>query len=646
MATREKTICYSFPMTTTLVADAVMTNLSQITIYVPEANPTFTSVFAEVGFQDAVTATGGTITEHRVGLRLGIASYATITELDDIAHSGEGLAGVIGPIDFTSHFNNNWEIEGAGGSATCDLQVYFDQSTGTTLGMSNVTAIIYITYTYDDTAATQIKTVRIPMEHVNALPTTETQIGTNQIPQLTGVGGFLPEAGVVIRDWFIVAEANETVNNATTDWTLSFRTDTDTTYVCQTQESALGTDRYCRWVYKPTSVPSPTAAHQWKAWSSVSNRAPNICFTLYVTYEFTLAGTSRVLNSLLLPVEIGSPLASTTSALASRFHRTLLIAEPGTINLQQSAFRINYNQTGSTGTFYWRAGAQSYGTYNSVIANTVAGMFCIQKRIDSSSAGGSGVSLARGINTMIIDGYSSSASVDMTNVTGYIILNYESDLSSSGIGAHNHTVLKSIFSWDAAATDLTVLSSRSMPIPETNYYLTSAGFMMTIWQSGSSNSLNLDAQCLSGEGKGGGYYDIYGDAFQGDAERGCTQTWARGRDVFKRFPNDADPERLDIETARNYRMYTSATTSCGVMTMLTYQSMTWTIAGTISGHNASLPSEVSLINADSGELRQKTTLAAGVTAFSFTVNDNTEDYYVSVYQDGTHVGRSAIGQAS
>lgn len=121
MATREKTVCYAFPMSATQSTDAVAYDLSQITIYIPEASPTFTSVFAEIGFQDAITATGGTITEYRASLRLGANAYTTVTETDDLANSGENMAGVYGPVDFTSHFSTNWTST----SMTCDGQLYF-----------------------------------------------------------------------------------------------------------------------------------------------------------------------------------------------------------------------------------------------------------------------------------------------------------------------------------------------------------------------------------------------------------------------------------------------------------------------------------------------------------------------------------------
>lgn len=639
MATREKTVCFAFPMTTALVADAVVTNLEQIVLYIPET-PTFTSVFVEVGFQDAITATGGTITEHRVGLRLGAAAYTTFTELDDFANTGENLAGVFGPVDFTAHFNTNW----TGSSMTCDLQVYFDQTTGTTLGMNNVTAMIYITYTYNDTAPTQIKSVQIPMESLIAgLPTVaDSNFGTNQIPQLVGAGGLLPENGVVIRDWYIVIEGNENTA-AVTDFFLTANIDSGTPTVFLTQEAALASDRFCRWIYRP-SIPSPSSAHNFQLWANVANKCNHVTATLHVTYEFTLAGTTRVLNSILVPIEIASPLGLTTTAEASRFDRQISIQEPGTINLKQSAFRINYNVASTVTSHRWRAGGQAYRAYTS-LGGVVTGMFSVQQRINSGSAQGAGYTINRGYNEITIDGYTTNASAEMTNINGVIILNYESDLSSQGVGSHTHTVRKSLLVWDRLVTDLNRINTRSFSIPETNYWLVSAGFVFTQWVGTSGMAVTFDAEALAGEGKGAGYYDIYADAYVSDAELSCSIIWMRGRDAFKRFPNDADSQRLNIETPRDFRLYTTTGCGNGIYYCVSYHSHTFVAAGTVSGNDPALPTQVSLVRELTGETMQKATLAAGVTAFSFAVNDNTEDYHVSVFQNSTHVGRSAPSKA-
>lgn len=639
MATREKTVVYAFPMTTALVADAVVTNLGQITLYLPENAKAFTSVFVEVGFQDAITATGGTIGEHRVGLRLGAAAYTTFTELDDLVNTGENIAGVIGPIDFTTHFQTNW----AGTNMTCDLQVYFDQTTGTTLGMNNVTAKIYVTYTYDDTSATHVKTVPIMLESlVGALPTAAANFGANQIPQLTGAGGLLPEAGVVIRDYFFVIEGNENNNNTTTDFTISANIDGGATTTFMNQEASLGSDRYCRWIYKP-AVPATGAAHNLQLWASVA-KAHNVAVTLWVTYEFTPATSTRTLNVAWLSVEIASPLGSTTTAEANRFKRTLSIQEPGAITLRQSGFRINYNIPATPTSTRWRAGAQAYRNY-APAPNVVCGMFTLQQRIDAGSAQGAGIVLARGRNDLVIDGYQTQPATESTNITGYVIVLYESDIAAAGVGAHTHPVFKSLLAWDALSNDFVRVNNFAFTIPEANYWLTSYSFKALSWASNASMTIGMDMECLAGEGKGAGYYDIHTDAYVSDAELGCTEMWMRARDAVKRFPSDADSDRVDVETARDYRFYTTVVSQRGIVVMACYHSLTFSAAGAISGNNAALPTDLELIHDATGEIMQRTTLAAGVTAFNFAVNDNTDDYYVSAYQDGTHVGRSALAKA-
>lgn len=640
MTIRQKTVCFSAAMYTSLMTDNTLTNLSQFSIYIPESSPTFLSVFVEIGFQDVVTATGGSIASHQCALRLGAAAYSNQTKSNAILNTGENIAGVMGPWDFTSYFTTNW----SGTSMTCDIQTLFDQSTGTTLGMLNVTAMVYVTYQYDDSAATQIKTVRIPLESLaGALTTTaNSNLGSNQIPQLTGAGGLLPEAGVTIRDYFFVIEGNESNNNTTTDFTISVNIDSGTATPFGTQEAGLGSDRFCRWIHKMTTPPSTTSAHNFQIWSSVANKCNHVTVTLYVTYQFTLSGTSRVLNSILLPIEIGSPAGLTGSTSASRFIRSISIQEPGTISLKQSGFRINYNTNSTVTQHNWRAGSQGYRSYTP-LANTVAGMFCVQQRIDSGSAQGAGITVARGMNTFTLDGYTTNASTKMSNVSGCIILNYESDLAPEGIGAHANTVLRVLNPWTPATSDYTRISSFSFPIPEANYWLLSVGFMLNQWQSAAANAITFDTQVLSGEGKGAGWEDIYTDAYIGDAELANSHVWMRGRDVFKRFPSDADPDRLDIETARDFRTYTPAVIANGMLALITYHNRTWTVAGSISGHDPSKTTTLRLIEQSSGELRQTTTLSAGTTSFSFTVNDNTQNYCVDAYQDSTHVGRSNWG---
>jgi hypothetical protein len=644
MAIRTKTVVFATPSLGTTGGDNVQIALDQITIHIPEANPVFRSVFVETAFRDAISATGGTITSHGTSLRLGAGLAETITETDDITNTGENIGGVLGPWDFTAYFLANW----SGTSMTCNVQVVFDQTTGTGLGMRNVSAMIFVTYDYDDAAATQVKTVRLPMESLTgALPTTMSNFGSNQIPQLTGVGGILPEAGVTIRDWFVVLEGNNSASGSTTDWQLFVQVDGALPSSFGVNEMGLASDVFDRWIYKPivdhAAIPDPSAQHQFQARGSQA-RANHLTATLYVTYEFTLAGTSRILNSVFMPIEVASPLGAATAAEASRFARQFLITEPGTITLRQSGFRINYNLAASAPNS-WRAGGQAYRLYTSN-ANVVAGMFSTQQRIDAGSAQGAGISLARGFNDVTIDGFTSSTINQMTNLNGYLLINYESDVPAQGIGSAVHTVLVDLLDWNAGLTDRNRINNWEPPFFHDNYWIVASGFCFIKWVQSASMAVTFDVECAAGESKGGGYLAIYGDAYQSDNERACSVIWMRGRDVFRRFPEDADPDRLDPFQLRDYRLFTTAASSNGMLAAYTYHQMTWTVAGNLTNLDAAEDLELVLVRAVDDQPLQRQTYTAGSlpSSFTFTVYDNVIEYYV-VAQQVTRASRSLSGVA-
>jgi hypothetical protein len=641
MTIRHKTVAFATGVLPTL-ADAVLTALPTTTAQIPEIGAAGTAIlecWVELSCWDTITATGGTVTEHRIALSVNGATATSITETDDFANSAENMAFVVGPIEFSAHAIANWTV-----NTPVDLVVstYWDHTTGTTLGMRNVSAIVYVTYAYDDNPAvnpTQLKTVPVPLDsRTAALPTASADYGDG-IPALTAT--IMPESGASAVDWFMVIEGNE-ATTTTADWTLNCTIDGGSASTFQPQESGLNSGRYGRWVYKP-SVPDITSAHSFEMWSAATARLNHGTVTVFCTYTFNAAATTRIGNSLLIPIEMSSPLGVTTASEASRFQRTISIQEPAP-TLQQSAFRINFNVGAPVAGLRWRAGSQAFRIYTHA-ASLVCGMFSLQQRIDSGGAQGAGFSLARGLNTITVDGYSTDVTDQVTNINGYILLNYTSDVPADGIGAAAHTVHRHLWDFNAQLVDRVRTNNVTFPIPEPDYWLMASGFMLRVHNVNAGNALTFDVECLVGEAKGGGYYDIYADLMQSDGERGFTETWMRGRDVFKRYPEDPDPERLDPEIARDYRLMTSGTVGSGGLMIFTYHSQTWTIAGNISGHDPLLPTDIRLIHADTGEIRGVVTLSAGVTAFSFTVHDNTESYYVSAYQNDTSVGRSGTGTA-
>lgn len=638
MATRVKTIKYSVPTLVTTVADVTLTALSQITIYIPEASPVFRSVTVDMAFQDQITATGGTIGEYRaqVSLNTGTTTH-TFTELNDIINTAENIGGILGPIDVTSYFTTTW----SGTSMPFDMSVYFSQTTGTTLGMINVNATVTITYQYDDNPATnptQIKTVYIPLEsNAGALGTVaNTALGSNQIPILTGASGILPENSVTIRDFSIIMEGNVSTAASATAITVSMNIDSGTAFAFGTMSQTLASDRYCRLIWKP-AVPTTTTVHQMQLWANAA-RFNLATVMIQVTYEFNAAASTRIVNSLILPMEISSPLGFPASTEASRGVTTVDIQEPGTITLAQSAFRMCWNTTAAISGMNFRAGTQAYRALTHT-GSGVSGAFCYQQRVDAGSAQGAGVTLVRGKNTFTVDGYATDVTDQASNLSGFFILNYITDKSPVGVGQHNHTVLQLLVPWGGVAVTTYRINNQIFQIPETTYWLTSVGFHLSQWTNDGTSGMNMDIECLPGENKLGGYSNFYADVSRALSEQANSYTWMYNPTSFKRYPGDPDDNRLAIETSRDYRFFSSAAVFIGMMMVVTYHSFSYT-------------SSIKVFNSSGGNVTVKVyrTTDNRMIAESSRVGDGTVDIvgydneidvYAIAYEDDAHLGRSA-----
>src|SRR3990172_10066295 len=130
---------------------------------------------------------------------------------------------------------------------TCDASFLLD-SAGTSVWKC-ATAKLTITYEYDDTATTHVKTVRLPLNApLTAMTTSQPGAATDNFPALDT---WLPEASVNIRQTTIVIQGNEE-SAATTDMTLSMRLDTDTIRTTQTHEKGSNASSWYRHVWQPS----------------------------------------------------------------------------------------------------------------------------------------------------------------------------------------------------------------------------------------------------------------------------------------------------------------------------------------------------------------------------------------------------------
>ena len=627
MATRLKTVQYAFPALASL-ANNTLTNLTQITVYLPESGTkTFRSVVARVSMDDIVTATGGTVTTKTVNLRLGAAAYTSVSNTNSHANSGESISWHVCQ-DFTSHFTTNW----SGTSMTCAVQLQFNQTTGTTLGFVNVCCTLEITYEYDDTSTTQLKTVMIPLNAPVATVTTSA-VTYDTAPALDT---YLPESSKTYRNVHVVVQGNEHKVASTTDRTLTINYGAST-ITTGNYEAALASSRFFRYVWSLTaagwSATGSTQAFQLQASVAGFN---HVQAWLVVTYEFDASATTAVMNSVLLPLDFASPMGGTTSSDYQRATRLLWVEEPATITLQRCALFAFWDSISDIAGLNFRLGTGSFVAYTDT-ASTFCGSNAAMIRNDAPT----GLSFGRGRNTFVADVYRTDGADVGTGVSGFLIVNYTSGKASAGVGAHNHTVLWNMRAWDTTAPTFSLVVAAKAPNapPESNYFITALGFIVAVMSAGTVTpaGLTLLAERLSGEG-GIQWEPCYLDIGISSAEVGARFSISQSRDLFKRFPTDYDSERIDLFTARRYRSFMAnvATSQHMIDWCVTYHSITYTCAGTISGFSGTVT--LSLHRATDGEKVQETT-RSGDGAYSFTWYDNTEEMFVTATDGSGHVGR-------
>lgn len=628
MALRLKTVEYYFPVLGA-VTNNTLTNFTQITLYLPEATKTFRSVVLEVMADDIITATGGSLTVRNAQLRVGLAAYTTINNTTTLTNSGENLTITHG-YDFTSHFTANWPNLTT--SMTCDAAVQFNQSTGTTTGMRDVTAKLSITYEYDDSATTQVKTVWIPLDApVGALATAKPGTATATIPALDT---FCPEASKTYRQHTFVVQGNDVQLN-TTDYTISMQIDTLAANTSNARESGLTSDRWFRYCWQPAiGFFTTNATHSFYLWGSAA-KGRHFQVWMVVTYEFNASTTTSVLNSLLIPMDFEGPADGTTATNYQRASRTFWVEEPGTITIRQSAIQFYWQQNATLTTVAARVGTGAFTSFTDG-ASVLCGGNGLQLRCETT------LTLTRGLNTLQADIYRTAATAFPGNMSSLWMLNYTSDKHTDGVGAHNHTVRWNIFTMGASAAAKTRITPAFAPvIPETSHYITALACHYTFLTDTAGNpaGVSIQAERLVAEG-GLEWVTVYSDICEDDPEVGVRQCFAQARAAFKRNANDPDTTRVDLETARRYRTFlaNACTAFDSLDLLLTYHSIYTTRTGTITGSGGGTVT-INVYRSDNKELVYSTT-RAGNGSYSFPWYDDTIALYAEAYEDATHYGRS------
>lgn len=632
MATRKKSIKVPVNFGAIAnIADNTLTTLGTPTIYVPEngvSTPvTFSAAMLYVA-QQSSGSTSQTITSPSATLTLAGAGSSTTTITGTSGQTGEDISGIIGPINFTNYFTGSF---GTDPSKACTVAVTFDVSAGATVGAY---AWLDLTYTYDDVAAKKMQTICIPYESsTTTLPTTATTYAT--LEQLTGTGGILSGyATPSIRHRWIEIKGNTNLGTTGTDISMSFSYDGGAGTALPIKENG---GAFGNWVYYQIDASSLTtdATHTLQLWNSLASRWANIVVNEWVSFEYTSSGTTSCLNYIELPVEFSYPLP-TVQASASIFSRTLNLQEPTNISLVKGAVEIQYNAPASV-TMQIQAGSQASFRGYVQASDAVAGQFTFNHGLDADSASGNAFTLARGDNPIDISLYASTGTP--SNVTGILRLLYSSSIAPSGIDSHAHTFYSLNRQMDFTTfTDTSIQDS--VQIPETSYWLMESAMAYNIYAAATNMSILVQAQLLPGEGIGEGFRELYLDSYVADGEYSYGGMVIRNRPEFKRYPEDPDTARMNLESSRLYNTRFTTATRFGNTFFTTYHTITSSISGNITNSGGGTVNiDLYQLSGSLPTLFDQTT-QSGDGSYSFVVYDDTKTYYVAAYASDTLKGLS------
>jgi len=643
--------------TSVLTSTAANTTLtfSSVTLTVPETTSrTFVSAhLVYTARPNLVASVGSGQNPITCGVQLGAAGATTfsVTNFNQNYNNAETMEW---RVDFTSYFNTNF---GAGSTQTCVAMLKVQDAAFINAGVR-----IVLTYKYDDSAATRAKTVRIPLEGLNAyVGTSFTQVGgASEIPNLST---FLPESGVTINDiWFEIHAT--TVNNGS-DNTITLALDSETGVALgNSAHAGLGNGDVGRvfFIWKRTDM-TTNATHAFKLKTSQSSVMFNVCVMLCVSYTYTVSSTTTVLNSLRMSFDSRiAAVADISGSVSAHLQQIGFWVEEPSPTLVQSAV-IGYQSPQDSGALaqnlMFAAGTQSARSFvSSVGAYTFGGiMFTtqpIQQRVDSGGTQGAAFSLARGPNKLTATTYvnDTRGTIDNTyNVfPAELILNYTSGVASRGVDTHNRTVQWLAFS--SGTTTSPTWFGPNFPfgniagpsIPEASYFVTNFGEWVML---NGHTSFALIAQLGAGEGLGAG--QVYWTAPGTFEVRSYYSPFVMGdSSVWQRYPNDPDTSRMAVGATRFWAMG-GATSSDEVPSFgfqFTYHAVSYSIKGVVLGYSGDGSGiTVNTHRADTGEVIATATTTVG-GYYTSTWFDNTIAVYSEAYQDGTHLGRSVNGTAA
>lgn len=643
MTIRNKTVEYSFNFITSSIAAGTSGSHEPLVIHIPEtgSHRTFRSVVVQTYFQQSPAAAVspsamGTSIQFTGPSRSPISTGITSSTL---ANTGEAMTFMC-QRDVTGFFQSNFSS--SFNYVTCSVHATLTQATQP---YTNIASKIIITYSYEELSSSiQLKTVRIPLEgRTGNLSTTLTAV--DHIPALAT---YLPEANKTFRDIFFEIEAqNNTTAAAAPNPQLNLSLDAEAAWGDGAPDDALASALYYYRIFKRPDM-NVSSSHVLSA-STTNTNTPFPCLTavLYATYEYDASQTTSVFNSLMIPIfdEAGC-VGGNTPFLQTRFKRSIPIVDEGPIKIMSSSAKI-WLSDGAAVTANFAFNSQSYVGYTWA-ASLRGGNLVFQRRIDDALTS----SFSRGLNDFTFGVYRSSNALGSigSNLSGMLYLNYTSSVNPEGIGSNSKTVLTHHKGFENNTTSEVIIWSGSYNqpyIPEDYYYLISGGglFYPTVVSTFLASQWTTWQVQLRPE-EGSGWEEIYVGTILADGEAGIQPFAAFASDIWKRYPDDPDPNHLLYNIDRNYRFNNGPGAGHRIngSHITTYHSRMFEKTGSIfpnpgAGHS------VRVYRNDTNDLVLTASTNADGQYFVRYHND-TVDLYSEIKVSDTQMGRSGLFRVS
>lgn len=629
MARRTKTV--EIPIgTLATMANNTATDFPSISLTIPEwgvgAGVVFRYAKLTLSANEGAGATAaGTYSSRMIRINIGGAGANTVNETVALTNSGEHIS----PFwwrDVTARFVADFTSGTETIVVGCQLN-----SNGAGANFVDVTATLILTYEFDTSAPTQLVSHRIPLATPNgALATSKPGTPHTTFPALDT---YCPEASKTFRFAAICIEANNGAGTA--DTTLSMQLDSLTAYTSGTLEKALNSDRFIRLLWDVLPIITTSTAHDFYMWASAASYNHPTAYAL-VVYEFDATASTRFLRSGRFFQQMSSPVSDITNLTEAT--RTIRIPEANP-TLARHAFYLYFDQAASlTGTV--RAGITDFSVTETITDNaaTLCGGNTFMVRRDA-------LTLVRGLNTLKFWMYLTSVTNQPYNLSGYHLINYTADKPAQGYAfGLTEQVWGCATPSNVAAATRYELSTLPMPTWTDEYYIVAVGTHLSYITSstGVASGVSVQAQIDHPDGTVP-WEDIYTDISRTSPEVGLRQCYSQARDLFHRFTDDVDGNRVAFADVLKWRVALAAGALAffSLDLIIIDHMMTADVAGDVTD-SAGGTVNLSLHRSATGE-RLKTATRTGNGPFAFTWYDPTELVYVSATEGAGLTHRSDDG---